>query len=479
MSRQWILVFSLILAFAVPIPGLATAASFDLKVTYSNLTATGPLCLGLRVVPNEVDVTFRIAGDGTLPQTFTQADVLSAQVALGDLVRSESNLTSFSMETAVDPIEPRSVLRVTSLSYGFAPVDTATATAGIILNSSLQLTASGHCTNPAANFNYFWPDAAPVLTPISSVSAMDLLVEEAKAKLKLDKPNKDKVKVEGEFWLSPDPLSGDIALGTNAAGLRVIDEDITVKFDGRADFEQILPAGSLVETDLPNHYEYEPEAPNGPVLELEIEYVLGERHGKFEAKWKRRDLQALPAPSVENDLINSNPLLLAPVAAPFDLDIGNHNGVEAGINFKLEKDKPKKRVYEFEKEEDDEDAPAPADTPFGVPLSFDFRAGHFVSVVVFDVEPAWLTDPTWFLDVEITGLNGGFAHHGQQRLVVVDGVVFDDTNPVFSEVVFDWTTDTIFLHVNDLYTICSQVIHRVNGQATPVGVTKCVDFGPF
>jgi hypothetical protein len=121
-----------------------------------------------------------------------------------------------------------------------------------------------------------------------------------------------------------------------------------------------------------------------------------------------------------------------------------------------------------------------ADTSFGVPLAFDFGPGGFVNKVLIDAENSWLTDPTWFVDIEITGLNGNVAHHGQQRMAVVDGTVFfTDTENEFSEVVFDWTADTVPLHVNELYTVCSQVIHIVNGQDTLVGANKCVDFGPF
>lgn len=108
----------------------------------------------------------------------------------------------------------------------------------------------------------------------------------------------------------------------------------------------------------------------------------------------------------------------------------------------------------------------------------EFRAGGFVDKILIEVETSWVGDPTWFLDVEITGINGGFAHHGMQRLAVVDGTVFF-TGPVASEVVFDWTTDTTPQSVNEVYTTCVQVIHQVNGQDTLVGGSKCDASGPF
>jgi hypothetical protein len=118
------------------------------------------------------------------------------------------------------------------------------------------------------------------------------------------------------------------------------------------------------------------------------------------------------------------------------------------------------------------------DTPFGQPLAIQFNAATLVDLVLIDIDNSWLGDPTWFLDVGITGLNGGFALHGAQRFAVVDGDIFV-TNPGFSEVIFDWTTDTIPRNVNEVYTVCSQVIHIVAGQETLVGVEKCGSFGPF
>jgi hypothetical protein len=120
-----------------------------------------------------------------------------------------------------------------------------------------------------------------------------------------------------------------------------------------------------------------------------------------------------------------------------------------------------------------------ADTAEGRPLAIDFDANTFVSQLLISVETSWLDDPTWwFLDVAITGLNGGFEYHGQDRLAVVDGTVFN-TNPTVSEVVFNWTADTTLQQINELYTVCSQVIHIVDGEETLVGALKCADFGPF
>ena len=42
-----------------------SATAFELKVTYSNKTVTGPVCLGLAAVPDTIDVIFELRGSGT------------------------------------------------------------------------------------------------------------------------------------------------------------------------------------------------------------------------------------------------------------------------------------------------------------------------------------------------------------------------------------------------------------------------------
>ena len=310
------------------------------------------------------------------------------------------------------------------------------------------------------------PNIMVTCTTVVVDTHMEVRVDSAKASLNLKKIPTDSVEVLGEFWL--DPGSDDIRTQPN--GAPILDEAVTVKFDGRPAFEHTFPAGSLREKDVPDQYEAQFKDPAGPTVSLAIHYVEGEFQGTFSVKWSHRFLRATPSPTVEEAVIASDLLSPAPVAIPFDLDIGNDNGLETGINFSIERDKKNKRVYQFIQEVED--------TPYGQPLSFQFRAGGFIDLLLIDVDTAWVDDPTWFLDVEITGLNGGFAQHGMQRLAVADGEVFD-TNPEFSELVFTWTTDTKPESSNEIYTICSQVIHVVNGQDTLVGTQKCQDFGPF
>jgi hypothetical protein len=122
--------------------------------------------------------------------------------------------------------------------------------------------------------------------------------------------------------------------------------------------------------------------------------------------------------------------------------------------------------------------PPPEDTIYGVPLAIEFDAGTLVDLVLINVDNNWIGDADWLLDVEITGLNGGFEHHGNQLFSVAEGTVFN-TGPNSSEVVFDWTTDTTPQSVNEVYTVCSQVLYVYNGSPTPVGTEKCTSMGPF
>jgi len=117
-------------------------------------------------------------------------------------------------------------------------------------------------------------------------------------------------------------------------------------------------------------------------------------------------------------------------------------------------------------------------TDAGLLLGFEFIIGNVIGLIFINVETPWLTDPTWFLDVNIRGLNGGPAFHGMQRLAVVDGEVFPSPE-VFPEVTFIWTADEVGRVVNEVYTTCIQVIHIVNGQEMFVGDEKCLSAGPF
>jgi len=65
----------------------------------------------------------------------------------------------------------------------------------------------------------------------------------------------------------------------------------------------------------------------------------------------------------------------------------------------------------------------------GAPLAVTFTPQLLIDQLLVEVADAWLTDPAINLDIEITGINGGFEHHGSVVIAVVDTTVFSG---------FDW-----------------------------------------
>ena len=119
----------------------------------------------------------------------------------------------------------------------------------------------------------------------------------------------------------------------------------------------------------------------------------------------------------------------------------------------------------------------------GIPKAIEFDAATLVDSVLVDVKKRWTRKGKFFMDIEITGLNGGFAFHGNQLVRVKDTTIFSENADVAS-VIVDWNTDTIPRHVNEIYTVCVQVLkrkRRKNGtfKFKPKGPEKCRDFGPF
>jgi len=110
----------------------------------------------------------------------------------------------------------------------------------------------------------------------------------------------------------------------------------------------------------------------------------------------------------------------------------------------------------------------------GTPIAINFDPQTLVSEVLVEVLDAWLGNPDVVLHIEITGLNGGSAHHGTDDILVSDTNVFF-TNGTTAQTVVDWTADTAPQHVNEVYTVCVQILE--NG--VPVGAEKCQQFGPF
>jgi len=111
---------------------------------------------------------------------------------------------------------------------------------------------------------------------------------------------------------------------------------------------------------------------------------------------------------------------------------------------------------------------------FGTPLAINFTPTLLVDQLLVEVADAWLTDPTISLDIEITGINGGFERHGTDLIDVVDTNVFS-SNGTVAQTVVDWTTDTTPQNVNEVYFVCVQVLRN----ATVLGLEHCGAFGPF
>ena len=178
------------------------------------------------------------------------------------------------------------------------------------------------------------------------VFQVDLEVDKARAWINLAEVNGDKVKIKGKFRLAAG--SDDIQIATNPLGLKVFNDPVTVNFSGRPEFNKTFPAGSLVEVKpLSNKYVGNLSPASGPVNEISIRYSPGSNKGKFSVTWNKFDLVAEPRPTVEEELMASDPSSTQPVAVDFDMDIGNHNGVVKGIHFKLTKDKKNTIEYEY------------------------------------------------------------------------------------------------------------------------------------
>jgi len=120
------------------------------------------------------------------------------------------------------------------------------------------------------------------------------------------------------------------------------------------------------------------------------------------------------------------------------------------------------------------DPPGGLGENMGFTLGIQFDPSDLVESLLIEVLDSWLTDPSISLDIEITGINGGFAFHGAQLVDVVDTTVFF-TNGEIAQTIIDWTQDATPMNVNEIYTVCVQPLRC----GEMVGPEKCPDFGPF
>jgi hypothetical protein len=115
------------------------------------------------------------------------------------------------------------------------------------------------------------------------------------------------------------------------------------------------------------------------------------------------------------------------------------------------------------------------ETLMGRLLSINFTPGLLIDQLLVEVADAWLTDTSISLDIEITGINGGFELHGEDVINVVDTNAFS-TNGVVAQTVVDWTQDTITQNVNEVYTVCVQPLRNTTEL---IGLVKCSTHGPY
>lgn len=116
----------------------------------------------------------------------------------------------------------------------------------------------------------------------------------------------------------------------------------------------------------------------------------------------------------------------------------------------------------------------------GVPLAIEFRAGGFVDQLLVDAREVWLDSEQWSLDIEITGLNGGFEHHGSDLIGFSEMTLFDTEQKGHAAyVIVDWTQDETPRNVNEVYTVCTQLVQKTGRRDRLSGDLKCQDFGPF
>jgi hypothetical protein len=111
----------------------------------------------------------------------------------------------------------------------------------------------------------------------------------------------------------------------------------------------------------------------------------------------------------------------------------------------------------------------------GTPDLIEFDTATLVNIVAVTVSTAWLTDPSISLDIEITGLNGGYVHHGVDLIDIVNTTAWAIYGATALTVV-DWTADIEPRHVNEIYTVCIQLLRDTTELFGP---EKCTDFGPF
>ena len=126
----------------------------------------------------------------------------------------------------------------------------------------------------------------------------------------------------------------------------------------------------------------------------------------------------------------------------------------------------------------------PDDSPLlGVPQEIGFNSDVEIDNVLTIVKDSWLSENPnyeYFLAIDIVGSSNASKLHGSQFVAVQDTVVFDSDDEL-SLVIIDWTTDNIPRVVNEVYTVCVQVVRYDKQQEIfeNIGEQACRGIGPF
>lgn len=137
-----------ILAAMMTKPASANAI-YQLDVNYSSGGITsGPLSFGLSGLPSSVSATFML-GPGTIGLNsiiFSKSDVVSADVAFGDVTWTEDLLDTFSMSLSSGTVNV--------LDYAFLPTTSLTAAGSIVLNFPLSITGTDIASGESFEYGY-------------------------------------------------------------------------------------------------------------------------------------------------------------------------------------------------------------------------------------------------------------------------------------------------------------------------------------
>ena len=100
-------------------------------------------------LPDPLVITFILGVVGTSPSVFDETDIVSVSFTYGELNLDETDLASFDFDLGL--------ASAATLFYSFNPVDTASSTGIITMNSSFELSVTGTDRDSDLSFTYLLP----------------------------------------------------------------------------------------------------------------------------------------------------------------------------------------------------------------------------------------------------------------------------------------------------------------------------------